>query len=181
MNTATQNLENDHLYILRLVYVMEKMVVNLSTDSGDLDLVVDLIRKYVDGFHHAKEENLLFPLLLKKGFSDEHGPVAVMLNEHTESRKYVKEICEGIDKYNQGDDNTIPEIYRNMQLYIDLLRAHVGKENNVLFRLVDKVLDSKEQADLLDKFESFETNDFTKEKIQKYITDIEGLEVIYME
>jgi hemerythrin-like domain-containing protein len=181
MNTATQNLENDHLYILRLVYVMEKMVVNLSTDSGDLDLVVDLIRKYVDGFHHAKEENLLFPLLLKKGFSDEHGPVAAMLNEHAESRKYVKEMCEGIDKFNQGDDNTIPDIYLNMQCYIDLLRAHIGKENNVLFRLVDKVLNSKEQADLLAKFESVERNDFTKEKIQKYITDIEGLEVIFME
>ena len=67
MNTATKNLENDHVNILRLIDVMEKMAQTSNTSVENLETVVRLIRDYADGFHHAKEENLLFPLMVKKG------------------------------------------------------------------------------------------------------------------
>jgi len=73
----------------------------------------------------------------------------------------------------------LPEIYRNMQGYIDLLRAHIGKENNVLFRMADRVMSDVEQENLLTRFAIVEANDFGKGKIQQFITDIEGLEVVY--
>ena len=38
MNTATQNLENDHVYILRLIDVMEKMVINCATDTAHMEM-----------------------------------------------------------------------------------------------------------------------------------------------
>ena len=84
MNTATQNLENDHVNILRLIDVMEKMVMVKSSNIEHFEKVVNLIKSYADGFHHAKEENLLFPMMIKKGFSKEQGPIAVMLHDHTE-------------------------------------------------------------------------------------------------
>ena len=61
MDTATKNLENDHEYILRLIAVMEIMVLTVSTDLKHIEMVVNLIKNYADGYHHAKEENLLFP------------------------------------------------------------------------------------------------------------------------
>ena len=179
MNTATQNLENDHVYILRLTDVMERMVVILSPDLSGMELVVKLIRQYADGFHHAKEENLLFPLMLQKGFSNEQGPISVMLQEHVQGRNFVKMMSEGIERYKQGDDSAIPPIYRAMQGYIDLLRAHIGKENNVLFRMADRVLSAAEQENLLTDFAALETGSYAKGKIQQFITDIEGLEAIY--
>jgi len=179
MNTATQNLENDHVYILRLTDVMERMVVTLSPDLSGMELVVKLIQQYADGFHHAKEENLLFPLMLQKGFSNEQGPISVMLQEHSQGRNFVKGMSAGIDLYKQGDDTAIPQIYRAMQGYIDLLRAHIGKENNVLFRMADRVLSAAEQENLLTDFAALETGSYAKGKIQQFITDIEGLEAIY--
>ena len=83
MNSATKNLENDHVYILRLIDVMEIITKSIRPDIGDLESIVNLIKNYADGSHHAKEENLLFPLLAQRGFSREQGPVAVMLQEHT--------------------------------------------------------------------------------------------------
>jgi len=179
MNTATQNLENDHVYILRLIDVMERMVVTLSPDLSGMELVVKLIQQYADGFHHAKEENLLFPLMLQKGFSNEQGPISVMLQEHVQGRNFVKMMSEGIERYKQGDDSAIPPIYRAMQGYIDLLRAHIGKENNVLFRMADRVLSAAEQEHLLAEFAALETGNYGQGKLQHFITDIEGLEVIY--
>jgi hemerythrin-like domain-containing protein len=52
MYTATQNLENDHVQIIRLTNVMEAMLGFQKPDLSDLDKVVFLIRNYADGFHH---------------------------------------------------------------------------------------------------------------------------------
>lgn len=180
MNTATQNLENDHVYIIRLLDVMEKMVINCATDTAHMEMVVNLIKTYADGFHHAKEEKVLFPLLVEKGFSNNQGPVSVMLHEHVEGREFVKGISERIDVYKAGNVSALPEIYHYMQGYADLLKAHIGKENNVLFRMADKALSSDEQLELLNKFGSIEKQ-FDSEKIAMSILEIEGLEAFYME
>jgi len=179
MNTATKNLENDHVHILRLIDVMEKMVMAISTDTAHIETVISLIKNYADGYHHSKEENLLFPLLVKKGFSKEQGPVAVMLHEHVEGRNFLKGMKTAVTAYKNGDDSALSEIYSNMQGYIDLLRAHIGKENNVLFRMADKALSPEEQLDLLNAFAALEMTVYTNGHITEYLVEIEELEAIY--
>ena len=159
---------------------MEKMVLNCATDTAHMEMVVNLIKTYADGFHHDKEEKVLFPLLVEKGFSNEQGPVSVMLHEHVEGREFVKGISERIDVYKAGNVSALPEIYHYMQGYADLLKAHIGKENNVLFRMADKALSNDEQLELLNKFGSIEKQ-FDSEKIAMSILEIEGLEAFYME
>ena len=181
METATENLEKDHEYILRLMDVMEKMVLTISTELKHIELAVGLIRNYADGFHHAKEEHLLFPLLVKKGFSNEHGPVSVMLHEHAEGRNFVKSMEGEIENIKQGDASSLTLLYEYMQGYIDLLRAHIGKENKVLFRLADKALSQDEQESLLKEFVALERSKYSKGQLDRFITEIEGLEAIYIE
>ena len=181
MKTATQNLENDHVYILRLIDVMERMVMTLATDITDMEMVVNLIKKYADGYHHAKEENLLFPLMVQKGYSTEHGPVSVMLHDHADGRRFVKGMSDAIALYKAGDESVLPDIYMNMEGYVELLRAHIGKENNVLFKMADKAFSTSEQEHLLSEFAAVETNSYGDGQIARYILDIEGLEVIYKE
>lgn len=179
MDTATKNLENDHEYILRLIAVMEIMVLTVSTDLKHIEMVVNLIKNYADGYHHAKEENLLFPLMVEKGFSLEQGPVSVMLHDHEQGRKYVKGMTDEIANFKGGDISALTELYEHMQGYIDLLRAHIGKENNVLFRMADKALTPEEQQTLLKRFKAIEEQDYANGRLGRFITDIEGLEAIY--
>jgi len=63
---------------------------------------------------------------------------------------------------------------------VDLLREHISKENNVLFKLADKALSSDEQLELLNKFGSIEEQ-YDSEQIAASILEIEGLEAFYME
>jgi len=179
METATKNLENDHVYILRLIDVMEKMVLTISTELKHIELAVGLIRNFADGFHHAKEESLLFPLLVNKGFSYEQGPLPVMLHEHAEGRKFVQGMTEEIENIKKGDTSSFTLLYENMQGYIDLLRAHIRKENNVLFPMADKKLTPGDQEELLKAFAAIEKTNFRPGLIDRFITEIEGLEVIY--
>ena len=57
MDRATQNLENDHQHILKLIEVMEAIVKITEPTISHLEEVVALIRQFADGLHHAKEEN----------------------------------------------------------------------------------------------------------------------------
>lgn len=179
METAIKNLENDHDNILGLIEVMEKMVLTLSTELSRMEMVASLIKNYADGFHHAKEEKLLFPLLVKKGFSKEHGPVAVMLHEHAEGQNFVSGMTEEIEAYKNGDTSTLTKLYENMQGYIDLMRVHIAKENNVLFTMADKALTDEEQQTLLKAFVAVEVTGYIKGRIRRFVTDIDGLKAIY--
>jgi hemerythrin-like domain-containing protein len=156
MKTATQNLEDDHVHILRLIDVMESMTHASHPDPAHLETALDLVRHFADGLHHAKEENLLFPLMVEKGFSFEQGPVAVMMHDHVEGRNFVKAAAENIILYKNGDTKALQHVFDNMNGYIFLLRSHIAKENNVLFRMADKVFSEQEQKSLLADFEAVE-------------------------
>jgi hemerythrin-like domain-containing protein len=152
MDTATQNLENDHVFIIRLTEIILAMVQKQSVDTAHFELVINLIRNFADGTHHSKEEGFLFPLLGEKGFSPEFGPVAVMLNEHEEGRTYVKAAAAAIQDYKSGNKAALQTIYDNLEGYAYLLQNHIDKENNILFRMADEAFSSAEQQNMIEQF-----------------------------
>ena len=179
MNTATKDLENDHVHILRLTDVMEKITKTDAPDYSDLEEVVFLIRNYADGFHHEKEEKILFPALEDKGFSSRQGPVAVMLSEHVQGRNFVKEMEKFIDLYKKNDLQALEQVFVNMTGYVNLLRNHISKENNILFRMADKVLSEDDHKTLLDRYAGVTLATENGGGIPEYISDIEKLENKY--
>jgi hemerythrin-like domain-containing protein len=179
MNTATKNLENDHVNILRLIDVMEKMILVKSTNAEHFEKAVGLIKSYADGLHHAKEENFLFPLMVEKGFSLEQGPIAAMLHDHAEGRDYVKGMTEGIAGYKTGNETALSKLYENTQAYIFLLRNHIAKENNVLFRMADNILSESDQKELLVEFAKVENEGICGGMFKDCIVAIEYLESAY--
>jgi hemerythrin-like domain-containing protein len=179
MNSATHNLESDHVSILELIDVMEIMATAPSPSVSDLEEAVDLIRNFADGLHHAKEESLLFPLMAQRGFSLQQGPIAVMLSEHTQGRNYVKGMSENIAFYKNGNQNSLAAIYDNIHGYCELLKNHISKENNILFRMADNVLTGDDQSSLMKQFEAIETQVSTHQKAD-FIDRIEKLTKTYI-
>ncbi len=149
---ATANLESDHIHILRLCDVMEKMAQAGNIDPEHLERVVSLIRNFADGLHHKKEEDILFPKMAEKGFSPVQGPVAVMLHEHEEGRKYVRGIADNIGLYKSGDREAGEIVRNNLLGYAGLLKNHIAKENNILFRMADNAISGEEQEILYAEF-----------------------------
>jgi hemerythrin-like domain-containing protein len=180
MTTATQNLENDHVQILRLIEVMERITESANPNVEHLELIVKVIREFADGLHHAKEEQLLFPLMVQKGFSNESGPVAVMLHDHAEGRNFVKAMAENISLFRKGESQALKAIYSNILGYTDLLKNHIGKENNVLFRMADKAFTSAEQESLLLDFTKVENKRENCHSKDDYIVIIDTLSGLYV-
>jgi hemerythrin-like domain-containing protein len=174
MGTATRNLEDDHVHILRLIEVMGRVIGSENPEISHLEDMVDIIRNFADGIHHAKEENQFFPYLAKRGFSLQNGPVAVMLHEHVQGREYVKGMADGIGALKNGDLDALSDIYINMKGYGQLLHNHIGKENNILFRMADRALSEDDQLTLLKEFAEAEAG-FSAVRKEKYINRINEL------
>lgn len=179
MKTATMNLEEDHIHILKLTEVMNAITRYDKPDTGHIEDIIDIIKNYADGLHHAKEENLFFPALESKGFSAEQGPVAVMLHEHIQGRNFVKGITDNLILYKQGNKTALEEIYQNMSGYADLLVNHIAKENNILFRMADNALSDIEQKNLAEQFDIIEQNRPAGNKVSDYINRIKILALFY--
>jgi hemerythrin-like domain-containing protein len=58
MNKATKNLEDDHIHVLKLTDVMKAVTRSEKPDIEHIEDIIDIIRNFADGLHHAKEENL---------------------------------------------------------------------------------------------------------------------------
>jgi hemerythrin-like domain-containing protein len=179
MKTATRNLEEDHIHVLKLTDVMNAITRSEKPDIEHIEDMIDIIRNFADGLHHAKEENLLFPALGKKGFSQQQGPVAVMLHEHVEGRNFVKGMAENLELFKNGSKTAVALLYQNMEGYAELLDSHILKENNILFRMADNALSDSEQKELLKEFESIEQSRTEGTRVIDYIDRINALALTY--
>ncbi len=160
MNLATQTLRNEHDAILRVLHVAEESARRLdageSVPADVLQGLLEFLKLFADRCHHGKEEDLLFPLLEKKGMPRQAGPIGVMLHEHDLGRKLIAQMTEAAGAYAQGDRSAGLCWAQPALQYTALLREHIYKENNILFVMAERMLTDAEQADLAREFDRVE-------------------------
>ena len=160
--TPTQVLMAEHELILEALDALEKKVAAIQTGAAPdhvyFEKAVAFLRGFADRCHHGKEEDLLFKRMAERGIPVQGGPIAVMLSEHQAGRAFIRGIAEGAAKLGT-DPPATTQIAENARGYVDLLRAHSGKENNILFPMADRVLGPEDQAHLSKEFERFEAQE----------------------
>jgi hemerythrin-like domain-containing protein len=162
MATATQVLRHEHEAILKMLGASEEVARRLGrgeqVEPQTLDSLQEFFQLFADRCHHGREEDLLFPLLEKKGFRREGGPIGVMLLEHERGRSLIRQMAEAAMAYKAGERSTGKQWAEAAAGYAALLRAHIDKENNVLFVMAERALTSAEQTDLAERFEKLEVD-----------------------
>lgn len=142
--TASGVLRREHQLILNVAGALETMLNETAGDAvPDSDALSDCVtffRLFADACHHAKEEDLLFPQLESAGLPHDDGPIAVMLDEHRRGRLLVKGMAGAHPGVRAGDADARAAFERNARGYIDLIRNHIGKEDNVLFMMADQLV-----------------------------------------
>ena len=135
MTEPTDVLRDEHVLILRALEVLEAAALRVA-GGGHVDdawwaRIIAWLRGFADRNHHVKEECLLFPAMERAGVPVAGGPIGVMLEEHADGRALIRamEATAGVDRA------------ANARRYISLLRAHIDKENGILFPLADSILD----------------------------------------
>ena len=78
----------------------------------------------------------------------EGGPVAVMLHEHELGRALVQTMAASIVGARGGDEADGASLRDAAEGFIELITAHIGKENNILFNMADQLIEGQACQDL---------------------------------
>lgn len=156
----TDILMQEHRVIEQVLDCLEAMASSAEShselDQQDAKSVIDFFRNFADKCHHGKEEECLFPLLEKKGFSREKGPTGVMIQEHETGRQQVRGMEVALDAVEAGNPAATADYVTHARAFITLLREHIQKEDHCLFQMADKALDESEQSQLIEAFDHAE-------------------------
>src|SRR3989338_5424904 len=170
--SLTETLVEEHKLIKRMIDVLEKAANRLENgkeiNPSVFEQAADFIRNFADKFHHAKEEDILFKEMIKKGMPEKDSPVEAMLIEHEQGREFVKGLIKATAEFKEGNKKKAKEIIENARGYIELLREHIDKEDNILYPLAEKMFTKSEKEKQLDKFKEAEISKGGKKAVLKY-------------
>ena len=173
MKEAIKILMKEHEDILDVVDILEEKC-NLIKSGGEMDInffenVIGFIKNYADKFHHAKEEDILFKELCKDSVQGNlHcNPVEQMLYEHDIGRNFVNGMKESLIEKNKR------KLVENSLGYVQLIREHIFKEDNILYPMADNVIDLRTQNIMLKKFEEIQKD--RKKEIIGYLTFVKKI------
>jgi hemerythrin-like domain-containing protein len=153
---SVERLKAEHELIERGLTLLEKAVARLEAGQplpeGFPEWAPRFFQQFADQCHHAKEEDVFFPVLKQRGIPEQGGPIGVMLHEHGLGRDCVGRMREA-SQAQPFDARTFADAARQ---YIPLLRQHIFKENNVLFRIAEQVMSEADDADVTGRFSQVE-------------------------
>jgi hemerythrin-like domain-containing protein len=177
---ATEILMEEHVVIERVLTALETALQRLEGGKtirpGFFIESADFFKGFADGCHHKKEEDVLFPALTAHGLPKQGGPVQVMLTEHVQGRRFVAQMREAAQRWEAGEQPARQHVVSAATKYVELLRNHIFKENNVLFPMADQIVPPAEQHQITQDFERVEHEETGEGIHEKYLALTEKLE-----
>jgi hemerythrin-like domain-containing protein len=159
---AIEQLMNEHRLIEQVLASLESFAEQIHSgaeaERGTVKDYADFFNNFADKCHHGKEEDRLFVKMTESGFPREYGPIAVMLAEHTEGREHVGALAAvggGSGPLTEGER---AQIVSHATGYVPLLRAHIMKEDNILYPMAVQTIPPAEFDRMADEFEAFEAS-----------------------
>ncbi len=180
---SVEALMHEHRVIERglevLAAIADRLERGETPPTEKVTALLDFFRFFADGCHHGKEEGMLFPELEARGVPKEGGPIGVMLHEHDEGRALQQQMRQALTDL--ADATNRQQFVTAARNYIALLRQHIWKEDNVLFKMAEQVLTDADDAQLAERFERHEREHIGEGVHERYHHLIHELEAEFVE
>ena len=173
----TEILSDEHRVIERVLNALHRLTaVPVNPSLEQWRKALEFLRNFADQCHHFKEEKILFPALEEHGIPREGGPIGMMLAEHEEGRAHVRSMIDAVEQVVKGNGAASTTLLDHARAYVTLLREHIQKEDDILFRMADEVIPEDEQRRILKDFENHEAEEMGAGAHEKYLSIARELE-----
>lgn len=173
MSNITSKLSEEHQIILHVIDAIMEECNNIENGSeinkDYFGQAIYFIKNYADGYHHRKEEDILFTAMLEALENMHCNPIPVMLYEHEEGRKYVRGMEEAIANQNKE------LLIENAREYCILLENHIHKEDNVLYPMAEDALNDHQKELVEKKYTQVKLSDFLETDIKSVIASLTNI------
>lgn len=154
MSPAIEILKHEHDAILMALDILDQISEEArqgNMKSAEVMRFLGFLKEFSDTCHHGKEEELLFPAMADAGLPADGGPISVMLSEHEQGRALLATMTNAIEPVMSA------KIFSEAAMaYAAHMRAHIEKENTVLFPMADNVVSPEVMNGLVSAFERHE-------------------------
>ncbi|NLW43810.1 MAG: hemerythrin [Syntrophomonadaceae bacterium] len=177
---ATQQLIDEHRAVNLMLKIFDHVLTKPDINLEDVEQIIGFLKGFVDRCHHGKEEDLLFPELVRHGMSESGGPIGQMLYEHQTGRSYIADMEKAVQSLKNGEAEAAQQLIEAGRQYRDLLVSHIEKENQVLFKMADNLLDETVQDRLYEEFETLEIERMGPGQHERYHELLKALAAKYL-
>lgn len=141
-NEATLPLREDHKKVLKRLAELDRLLGALEEPATAAPLKeLGSFFKTEFWVHFSKEEEALFPEM-ERHIPRQGGPLGVMLSEHDQLRKINQGFQQGMDRFPGHGAREL--VLKHGREFVDILRGHIEKEENVLFMFAERLLSPEE-------------------------------------
>jgi hemerythrin-like domain-containing protein len=213
MGAATDALKREHEEIKAMMAVLRRMSGEMENGrtvlGADLRAALSFFEIIADRIHHAKEEDLLVPALVAKGFPLVGGPLCTYFRSLETIRDPLRdEVCETsrllgepppnspdapipiLEEHQLGrnlvrlmrraaEGGNATDFVRRAGRFLEMLAEHIDKEDRCLFPMADDTLDAQEQRNLEAAFRAFDERAKTEFSLRRRREEWEALREAY--
>ena len=161
MGSAIAILAAEHTAIQRAVGVLGRLCEQAAIGAADnhahsAGQVLEFLSEFAERCHNAKEEELLFPALARRGIPSNRGPLAAQLAGRRQGRQLMDAMTRAQAAWAAGNAGAGGRFSAAATAYHALLEQHVTAEQDVVFAVANQVLDDVAQDALTHAFGQFE-------------------------
>lgn len=171
-NNPIQVMLDEHEIICQTESIIENLENVWENDEDKyketIATLINFFREYADGYHHRKEEEVLFPAVYDHPDFVLQEIIDEFNTHHEDFRDYTVEIENAIA---EGD---YEKSYKELNNYLQDLLDHIGAENDELFVLAESLMDEQELETIFFKFKDvdMELGEERKIELEKIIDDL---------
>ena len=168
----TDILKHEHTVVLLVVDAMDREAQAIRggapVRADEVTKMVAFMREFTDGCHHNKEEKVLFPTLQAAqpgGQRPGHRDAGRARAGAGSTRARSPRRCRRPPRATAAAAAAVAD---NLAGYAELLRAHIEKENQVLFPFAERTLSADDKVRLAQEFERIEEEETGAGVHEKY-------------
>ncbi len=139
-------------FLDNLALAAERIETGEPPPSAFFETAIAFARDFADGFHHFKEEHLMFTQLAQKKGGLLDGQLEALRHQHERGRNFVRGMAEALEGYARGDETHLTALLENLAAYVHLLRHHIHREDHLFFEMARQEFSAGELSALGELF-----------------------------
>ncbi len=156
---AISIIKSEHKNLGAVLYSLDKLIEEIDSgkhpDFGIFHGLFTYLDRFLDRYHHPKENHYLFPKLLLRA-PDTEGIIRELGQQHTEGEILFVEMLKALSAYEFTGAAEFPHFRDTVLRYTDFERRHAQKEED---EILPRARDALEASDWEEIDAAFEAND----------------------
>ncbi|MEI2695241.1 MAG: hemerythrin domain-containing protein [Saprospiraceae bacterium] len=150
MNKAIEILTHEHNIIIAALGQVKGLFKELRQGNEcyyEIKKSMEFFRVYADNYHHAKEENVLFPEMIRRREMLEFGVIYEMNQNHEDFREMLSKMEDCLDEAEWE------LAQKTFEKYAESLLEHIAVENEEVFQIAETIMTEDELLSIYYRFQ----------------------------